>query len=296
MKRNTFAIILAILAALFYALSIPISKLLIVEIPPTALAGFLYLGAGIGMALVYLIRKPFVKKEKEIPLDKKDTKYVVGMVALDIAAPILLMFGISMSDASSASLLNNFEIVATAFIALLFFKEKISLKLWIGIGLISIASTLLVLDIENGFTFNLGSFLVLMACVCWGLENNCTRAISSKNPFHIVIIKGLCSGLGALVIALIIGQKVTNYLYVVYALLLGFATYGLSIFVYILAQRHLGAGKTSVYYSLAPFIGVGLSLLILHEKPNYLFYIALSIMVVALLLVSLDKYEIKDSL
>jgi drug/metabolite transporter (DMT)-like permease len=206
MKRR-YAVICAILAAVFYALSTPISKLILTEIPSTILAGLLYLGAGLGMSLVYIIKKKTVKDKKEESLNKNDLKYVIGMIGLDILAPILLMLSISLSNPSSVSLLNNFEIVATSLIALFIFKEKIGKNLWVGISFITIASIVLSLDFSQGLSFSWGSLLALGACLCWGFENNCTRTISDKNPYQIVILKGIFSGLGALMIGLFLKKR-----------------------------------------------------------------------------------------
>ena len=120
---------------------------------------------------------------------------------------------------------------------------------------------------------------ILAACVCWGLENNCTRSLSGKNPVQIVVVKGLGSGLGALVIALLCGESFPGAGDILMALVLGFVAYGLSIVCYIYAQRELGAAKTSAYYAVAPFIGVALSLLILREAPGGRFVAALLVMI-----------------
>lgn len=287
MKKN-FGIIMAILAAVFYAFSTPLSKILLNEIPSTMLAGLLYLGAGVGMSVVYAFKKIIVKEEKEESLEKKDLKYVIGMIILDIMAPILLLLALSKSSSSSISLLNNFEIVATSLIALLIFKEHINYKLWIGIILITIASIVLSID-GSSLEINIGSLYAILACVCWGLENNCTRSISDKNPFQIVIIKGIFSGLGSLIIALILQQRIENGIYILYALLLGFFAYGLSVFTYVIAQRYLGASKTSAYYALAPFIGVGLAFIFFNDNPYFTFYIALLLMIIGSLFVTLNK-------
>lgn len=279
---------MAILAAVFYAFSTPLSKILLNEIPSTMLAGLLYLGAGVGMSVVYAFKKIIVKEEKEESLEKKDLKYVIGMIILDIMAPILLLLALSKSSSSSISLLNNFEIVATSLIALLIFKEHINYKLWIGIILITIASIVLSID-GSSLEINIGSLYAILACVCWGLENNCTRSISDKNPFQIVIIKGIFSGLGSLIIALILQQRIENGIYILYALLLGFFAYGLSVFTYVIAQRYLGASKTSAYYALAPFIGVGLAFIFFNDNPYFTFYIALLLMIIGSLFVTLNK-------
>lgn len=264
----------ALLAALLYALSSPISKLLLEFVGPTLMAACLYLGAGFGLLLV---KK--TKKTKEEKLEKKDMPYVVGMVVLDIIAPILLMMGLTITSSSNAALLNNFEIVATTVIAFFIFKEKISKNLLIGIILVLISSIILTFDISS-LSFNLGSVLVLLAAIAWGFENNCTKMISNKNPIDIVIIKGIFSGLGSLIISIIINEFTLNY-YLIFALILGFFSYGLSITTYIYAQRHLGASKTSAFYAVNPFIGTLLSLIIFKDMPNFNFVIALVIMMIA---------------
>lgn len=283
------AIVFAILAACFYALNAPISKLLLEVIPSTTLAGLLYLGAGIGMSVVYLFRKRIVKKDKEKSLSRKDLKYVVMMILLDILAPIMLLLSLKSSNPETIALINNFEIVATSIIAFIFFKEKISFKLWIGILFVLMASILLSVDFTNGISFSYSCIFAFIACISWGLENNCTRSISDKNPFQIVVLKGIFSGLGSIIIGLILGEYISNFIYVLYALLLGFVAYGLSVFFYVLSQRYIGASKTSAYYSLAPFISVGLSFILFQNKIELSFFISLIIMIFGIILVTIDN-------
>lgn len=271
--------LLAMLAAAFYALNAPATKMLLGAVPPTMMAAFLYLGAGMGMLGVTWVEKHRGLGRGEEKLSRKDLPYTIGMVLLDIAAPIALMLGIRSTTAANASLLNNFEIVATSLIALLIFKEAISAKLWLGIGLVTLSSMILSVEDVSSLTFSAGSVWVLTACVCWGFENNCTRSLSGKNPVQIVVIKGFGSGLGALVIALAAGEALPGAGHVLLALLVGFVAYGLSIVCYIYAQRELGAAKTSAYYAIAPFIGVALSFLFLREEPSGSFIAALLVMV-----------------
>ena len=249
--NNKKAIFHAILATALYALNAPISKLLLTEIPSTMMAGLLYLGAGIGM---FALEKLTTRNE-ELPLTRKELPYTITMVVLDIAAPIFLMLGLTKCSAANASLLNNFEIAATSLIALFIFKEAISSRLWVAIILVMLASFLLSFEDMSSLRFSWGSVFVLLACVCWGFENNCTRMLSSKNPAQIVIIKGFGSGIGALLLSFVIGERYTNFGTVICALILGFVAYGLSIYFYIYAQRFLGAAKTSAYYAISPFIG-----------------------------------------
>jgi len=240
MKNKQYkAIFFAVLAAALYAISSPLAKLLLNEIPPTLMASFLYLGAGLGMAVVGFIRDRQYSESTEARLTRQELPYIIGMVALDITAPIFLMIGLTLTTSANASLLNNFEIVATSLIALLIFNESISQRLWTAIALITLASIILSIEDVSSFSFSLGSIFVIMACICWGLENNCTRKLSVKDPLQIVVIKGFGSGIGSLLIALFIGEQISNIFYTAAALILGFFAYGLSIFFYIYAQRDL---------------------------------------------------------
>ena len=276
----------AILAALLYALSTPLSKILLTSVSSTMMAAFLYLGAGIGMLIIGEARKIIGRNNKEKKLRARDIPYTIAMVILDIAAPICLMKGLEISSAASVSLLNNFEIVATSLIAYVIFKERISKRLWCAIVLITLSSIILSYEGIESFSFSKGSMLVLLAAVLWGFENNCTRAISDSDPLEIVVIKGFGSGVGALITAMVIGESIPSADIIWQALLLGFASYGLSIFFYVYAQRKLGAARTSAYYALSPFIGVILSLVILSEVPHPSFYIALIVMAVGTYLAS----------
>ncbi len=276
MRSETKALTQAVLAALFYAVSFPFSKLLLPKTGPLMLAALLYLGAGLGIGQVYLFSAR--KKGKEEPLNKKDLPYVLGMIVLDILAPIFLMLGLTTTPSSQASLLNNFEIVATSLIAFLIFKEAISKTLVKALVLVTLASLLLSLEWPFAFTFAPGALLVLLAAACWGLENNCTRMLSHKNTFLVVTLKGIFSGLGSLVLAFLTGERLPALPVLLFSLALGFVTYGLSILMYIRAQRSLGAAKTSAYYALAPFLGAALSLLILGEGLSSTYFLALFVM------------------
>lgn len=288
MNKKIMAAAFAIFAAALYAINIPFSKMLIEHVDATMMAGLLYLGAGVGMFLYTSISGVFGKKVVKEPLTKTELPYTIAMVVLDIFAPILLMNGLKITSSANATLLNNFEIVATSMIALVIFKEVISKRLWIAIALVTISSVILTFEGSESFSFNIGSLLVLGATVCWGFENNCTNKISNKSSEEIVIIKGVFSGLGSFIAALIIGETIPELIYIVLVLLLGFVSYGLSINFYISAQKHIGAAKTSAFYSISPFLGVIFSLMLLGERPGVQFYIALGIMIVGTVLIVRD--------
>lgn len=287
-KNKLKAIMFAFLAAVFYAINVPISKVLLQHVGPTTMAALLYLGAGIGIGIMSLFNKK--DREKAESLTKAELPYIVGMIVLDIAAPIFLMLGISYGSSANASLLGNFEIVATTVIALILFKEAVTKRLWLAIGLITLSSILLSFEGTDSFHFSYGSLLVIMATVCWGLENNCTRELSSKSTYQIVMLKGLCSGLGALVIALIKRESFPGIGYIAIALALGFVAYGLSIFMYVRAQNVLGAAKTSAYYAVNPLIGALLAFVFLSESLSWMYVIALIVMVIGSALVVVDTF------
>ena len=221
------------------------------------MAAFLYLGAGLGLLIYQCLTK---KREKNEPLTKENLPYTIGMIVLDI------------------------EIVATSLIAFFIFKEAISKKLGLAIVLVTIASIALSFEGTGSFDFNIGSLFVIGAASCWGLENNCTRMLSSKSSVQITTIKGIFSGLGSLIVALVIGESFPALVSIFAVLVLGFISYGLSINFYIKAQKDLGVAKTSAYYAISPFLGVAFGMLLLNERPGIQFYVGLVIMIVATVL------------
>jgi drug/metabolite transporter (DMT)-like permease len=284
-------VIYALLAALLFGINAPFSKLLLKEINPLFLAALLYLGAGMGMSIIYFLRKYHEHKPTEASLTKKEMPFVILMILLDIAAPISLMIGISMTNSSTAALLGNFEIAATSVIAMIFFKEAVGKRLWIAIAFISLASIVLAVEDAASINISIGALFVLLSCICWGFENNCTRSLSIKDPLQVVIIKGFGSGLGALIITYTWGELSAELFYIVLALALGFVAYGLSIFFYVTAQRKLGAARTSAYYAAAPFMGVVISWLVLKESISTTFLIALGIMILGAYLAVTEKHK-----
>lgn len=277
----------AFLAACLYALSTPCSKVLLANVAPNMMAALLYLGAGLGMAALAAARSAASRgPSAEAPLERADAPYVAAMVLLDIAAPILLMAGLAHAAPENVALLNNFEIVATAVIALLAFRERVAARTWAGIAVITASCALLSLEGEAALSFSSGSLLVLGACLCWGVENNCTSRLSRRDPAQVVIAKGMGSGTGALAVALAAGDALPALPDALAALLLGFVAYGLSIFFYVYAQRGLGAARTSAYYAVNPFIGAALSLALFRTVPGPAFLLALVLMALGAWLVT----------
>ena len=290
MEKNTRrGIFFAVLAAVLYAVNAPFSKLLLNEILPTLMAGFLYLGAGLGMVCIAAIRRLRGTSRREQRLTKAELPYTLAMILLDIAAPVFLLIGLRATTAANAALLNNFEIVATAVIALVVFRERISPRLWAGIAFVTLSCALLSFEDMSSLRFSHGSLFVLLAAVCWGFENNCTRRLSGRDPLQIVLLKGIFSGTGSIVIGLFLGEQLPSGWSAAAALGVGLVAYGMSIFFYVYAQRLLGAARTSAYYAIAPFAAALLSLLIFRELPPATYFAALALMAAGAWLSASDK-------
>ena len=291
MRANNIGFIFqALLAALFFGASAPISKLLLGDVHPVLMAAFLYLGSGIGISLTRLLQR-ISPNEREAEIKSPDIKWLAGaIISGGIAAPIILMISLKNTPASTASLLLNFECVATTLIAMLIFKEAISRRAWIAIAVITLASILLSTNFGNSWGMSLGAFGVILACALWGVDNNFTRNISAKDPLTIVAWKGLISGTFSLLLGLLLGQRLPTLTSILSILLLGFLSYGLSTMLFIYSMRGLGAARTSALYGTAPLAGVLLSIVILGELPSLLFIMAAIIMVGGALLLINEEH------
>lgn len=269
-------VVQALLAAFLFGASAPLSKLLLGETSPVLLAALLYLGSGFGLLCVKLMEKTVQYEQKEARLARSDWPWLVGAIlAGGVIAPIMLMISLRHAPAATASLLLNFEGVATTLIAAIVFKEAIGRRAWWAIGLITLASILLSTNFTKQWGFSLSALGILAACVMWGVDNNLTRNISAKDPLVIVTVKGLAAGLVSLIIAVALGNTFPSPGVILLALLLGSLSYGLSIFLFVHAMRGLGAGRTSALFGTAPLAGILLSFLIFREIPGIFFFIAL---------------------
>lgn len=290
MRANAGFILQALLAALFFGASAPLSKLLLIDVPAVLMAAFLYLGSGTGISLVKLSQR-LTRSEKEAGIRSPDVKWLAGaIISGGILAPIILMISLKNTAASTASLLLNFEGVGTTLIALFFFRESISRRALTAILIITLASIFLSTNFESGFGFSLGALGVILACVLWGVDNNFTRNISAKDPLTIVAWKGLVAGTFSLALGLLLSQQVPPLITVLGILLLGFISYGLSTMLFIYSMRGLGAARTSALYGTAPLAGVLLSFIIFRDPITLLFIFAAVLMAAGALLLANEEH------
>ena len=284
MAERTKGVTVAILAAVLFGASTPFSKWLLGQINPLLLAGLLYLGSGIGLTLWIGFQRLILKaKSQEAQLGFKDLPWLAAAIlAGGVVAPILLMQGLAVTPASSASLLLNLEGVFTALLAWFVFKENFDQRIMLGMAAILLGGVLLSWQSRSELGIPWGAIGIVGACLGWAIDNNLTRKVSAADPAQVACIKGLVAGTTNVLLAFSIGARLPSVTGLVAAGLLGFLSYGVSLTFFVLALRHIGTARTGAYFSTAPFIGALLSLLILHEQVSFLFWIAGGLMVLGI--------------
>ena len=256
---------LALGSAILFGLSAPLSKLLIGAIDPWLLAGILYLGAGAGLGLIHAGRVAFGLPNVEASLTRADLPWLAAVVAFGgVLGPLFLMLGLSLTSASSASLLLNLEGLATMAIAWLVFRENVDRRLLLGAAAILAGAVLLSWN-GSGLSLDAGGLFVAAACLCWGIDNNLTRKLSSADPVQIAMVKGLVAGGTNLALAFAFGAAFPGAALVAAGAVVGFLGIGVSLVMFMLGLRHLGTARTGAYFSLAPFIGAVLAVVIFRE-------------------------------
>jgi drug/metabolite transporter (DMT)-like permease len=269
-------IVYAMVSAVLFGISTPLAKLLLGEVPPLVLAGLLYASSGVGLLVVIAGRGLNGSGSGALVLPARgDWRWLAGAIALGgVMAPVALMFGLARSAASTASLLLNLEAVFTALIAWSMFRENFDRR--IALGLAAIVAGGLVLawaPIESGSTA-VGLLLIVAACLCWGVDNNLTRRISAGDPVVIAALKGLVAGAVNLGLAFALGYRLPALAPWAATAAVGFFGYGVSLVLYVLALRHLGAARAGAYFSVAPFFGALLALALQHEPLTWQLVIA----------------------
>lgn len=265
----------ALLAAALFGASTPLAKALLGGIEPMLLAGLLYAGSGLGLGTWLLLRRLRGRVVTESPLRARDLPWLGGAIASGgILGPILLMVGLQSTPAATASLMLNLESVLTALIAWTVFRENVDRQVVLGMLLIVGGGVVLSWTGDGALQIPWGTLAIAGACLCWAIDNNLTRAVSGGDPMQIAALKGGVAGLVTISIALIRGTSSPDAMHLAGAALVGFAGYGISLLLFVVALRHVGTARTGAYFSTAPFVGAALSLLLFHEQPGLAFWIA----------------------
>jgi len=262
-------------AAALFGASTPFAKLLAGEMRPVLLASLLYFGSGLGLSLLRVLRRG--SDSNEAPLVRTDLPWLAVFLG-GVLGPVLLMLGLRSTPASTVSLLLNLEAVFTALLAWFAFRENFDRRIALGMLLIVIGAVALSWQHHTAPVLPLGTLAVAGACLCWGIDNNLTQKVSASDPFQVAAIKGIVAGTVNLAVARGLGATLPAVPVLLGALLVGFLGYGLSLVLFVLALRHIGTARTGAYFSLAPFVGASVSLLLLREPVGPLFFAAAALM------------------
>ncbi len=283
-------ILLALSSAALFGASTPFAKLFLGTVDPWMMAGLLYLGAGIGLAAVHLSRTALRLPVVEAPLRRADIPWLALVILFGgMLGPLLLMFGLARTDAAGTSLLLNLEGLATMGIAWVAFRENVDRRLLLGAFAILTGAALL--SWQGQASFQWGALLIAGACICWGIDNNLTRKLSSADPVQIAMLKGLVAGTVNLALAFASGASLASASLLLAVGVVGFLGYGVSLAMFVLGLRHLGTARTGAYFSLAPFVGAVLAVFMLGEPLSAKLLIAGGLMGLGLWLHLSERHE-----
>lgn len=284
---------LGLTAAFLFGCSMPLAKVLLGAVQPFLLAGLFYLGSGLGLTLWLGFKKTQgAAASQQAPLRKADLPWLAAAIFFGgISAELLLMFGLQKTSASAASLLLNLEGAFSAMIAWIVFKEHANVH--VVCGMLAITSGAMLLGVEPNWhlSFSWASLCVVAACLGWGIDNNLTRKVSHLDPVQISAIKGIVAGVVNISIGLAAGGTVPAPAILLASMVLGLLSYGVSLVLFIFGMRHIGAARTSAYFSAAPFVGAAGSILFLHDPVNVMFIAAAALMAVGLWLHLTEDHE-----
>ena len=283
---------MALVAAVLFGVSTPLAKLLVADIAPGLLAGLLYAGSGVGLGLWLGICRVRGQPNDEAHLRRRDIPWIAAAVLFGgVLGPVLLMFGLVGTPASTASLLLNLEGVLTALLAWCVFREYVDRRVFLGMVAIVAGGVLLSWAQDTSLGVPWGALAIVGACACWALDNNLTRAVSGGDPVQMAAIKGAAAGVINIGTALALGSRFPDVPHIAAAAVIGLSGYGISLVAFVLALRDLGATHTGAYFSTAPFIGASLSLLLIHESPDAIFWIAGGLMALGVWLHVSERHE-----
>ena len=286
------SVMYALAAAALFGASTPLAKVLGTQIPPVMLAGLLYLGSGLGLLLVRVVRDRGWAKSG---LTAREWPWLVGAIVFGgILGPVALMFGLTRTSGATASLMLNLEPVLTALLAWVVFRENADRR--VVLGMLAIIAGGIVLSWPTGQAASgvhswFGPVAVALACLCWAIDNNLTRKVSASDALYIAGAKGLFAGLVNCAIALSLGAQVPAIGVLSPTLLIGFLGYGVSLVLFVLALRGLGAARTGAYFSTAPFLGAAVSIVLLGESVSWLFWLAAAFMVAGVWLHLTERHD-----
>jgi drug/metabolite transporter (DMT)-like permease len=284
------AIIAALAAALLFGASTPLAKQLLRDTSPMLLAGLLYLGSGVGLSVVRLVRD---RGWRTASMTRKEWLWLLLAIGFGgVLGPLLLMLGLARTSAASASLLLNLEAVLTALLAWVVFRENTERRVVLGMALIVAGAAVLAgRGAAHATGLGWGTLLIALACLCWALDNNLTRKVSTSDAVFLAGLKGLAAGVVNTGLALLLGERPPVPAGIAEAMAVGLFGYGVSLVLFVLALRGLGAARTGAYFSTAPFMGAAIAVLAFGEHPSPMFWLAAVLMAAGVCLHLQERHE-----
>jgi drug/metabolite transporter (DMT)-like permease len=294
---NRTAVLYALVSAALFGISTPAAKLLVGTVDPIVLAGLLYCGAGIGVAMLRRIAHAVVAPAaREQSLRRQDIPWLAGAIAAGgIAGPILLMTGLARTNAAAASLLLTLESAATALMAWFIFHENFNRRIAFGMICLTAGAAALAWSGTPTLESIIGPVAIIGACVMWGLDNNLTRKVSLADPLQIAELKGLVAGPVNVAVGLWAGGALPGAFDALLAGIVGFLGYGVSIAFFVVALRHLGAARTGAYFSTAPFLGAVVAVFALGDPVTIQLLMAAGLMGLGVWLHLTERHEHKHA-
>lgn len=283
----------ALTSAVLFGMSTPLAKALVADVSPLLLAGLLYAGSGLGLLLLLVGRRLSAPRAFSVALPQRaEWGWLAGAVFLGgVIGPVALMYGLTTTAASTASLLLNLEAVFTALLAWFLFRENFDRRIVAGMIAIVAGGALLAWTPGEWGRASLGPALIAVACFCWALDNNLTRKVSAGDAVVIAGVKGLVAGAVNLGLALLLGYRVPAFGVIASAAVIGFLGYGVSLALFVLALRHLGSARAGAYFSVAPFFGAALAVLLLGDAVTWQLLAAGSLMLAGVWLHVTERHE-----
>jgi drug/metabolite transporter (DMT)-like permease len=292
-SSRRFSILLALASAVLFGLAAPAAKVLITETDPWLVAGLLYLGSGLVLTCVVVMQRGSGRtRPREASLTRRDWPWLGGAILTGgVVGPVFLMFGLSWGSASDTALLLNLEGVFTALLAWVVFREHVDARVAAGMAAITLGAVVLAWSPSAGFRLTWSSLAVAGACLAWAIDNNLTRKVSSSDPVQIVALKGLIAGAVNIAIAMRLGARLPGVTTLAATSAVGALGYGVSLILFIVALRHLGAGRASAYFSIAPFVGALGGVLALGEPVTGRMLAAAALMAIGVGLHVSERHE-----
>lgn len=298
-SREMIPVLCVLAAGALFATGTPLAKLLLTDISPLTLASVLYIGSAAGLSIFFIISRIIFRKNrsggretKEAQPSKQDIPRLLCSVLFgSVLSTVILMLSLQYTSAVTASMLLSFEAVAGTMIAATIFHEPVGRRVWTALGLITISCLLFTYSPGSEFGFSLGAAGVILTCVCWGIDSNISRKLSSKDPVLIVLSKGWIGGFVLFLIAFISGAKFPQFEIIIPAMIVGFISFGgLMLTLYLYGLRGLGSARASSIFGMNPAFGVIISILIFQELPNLIFFLVLPVMATGLYLLATENH------